>query len=183
MPDGDIRRYGRRICCRKGCLVLGIGAQRSRWLSRYSSNQRAASCSHRTLGPAMMVEACRCPRSGAYRTQLACGTAGRVHRRRRRAVRRHDAQRRCGARSGRVQWHAGGEGGRGNAEGMVPPNANTVFISGNNLTATKARLLLMACLMKYGALPPAADSANPTSGERDAVKEKLALYEEAFRTH
>jgi len=46
--------------------------------------------------------------------------------------------------------------GRGNTEGFVPLD-NPLFIGGSNLTATKARLLLMACLMKFGALPPAAD--------------------------
>jgi L-asparaginase len=47
--------------------------------------------------------------------------------------------------------------GRGNADGFtarIPP-----FLSGTNLTATKARLLLMACLMKCGSLPVA---VNPT---------------------
>jgi hypothetical protein len=33
----------------------------------------------------------------------------------------------------------------------------------SNLTATKAQLLLMACLMKFGALPPAANPDQPTA--------------------
>ena len=73
--------------------------------------------------------------------------------------------------------------GRGNAEGMVPIRPGSVFISGNNLTATKARLLLMACLLKLGALPPAADPAKPTQAERDAVLKKVAQYQELFNTH
>ena len=38
--------------------------------------------------------------------------------------------------------------GRGNAEGIVDPARAPLAIAGSNLTATKARLLLMACLMK-----------------------------------
>jgi L-asparaginase len=72
--------------------------------------------------------------------------------------------------------------GRGNTEGFVPLD-NPVFIGGSNLTATKARLLLMACLMKFGALPPAADPDNPTSAESAAVREKVAEYQAVFNTH
>jgi hypothetical protein len=72
--------------------------------------------------------------------------------------------------------------GRGNAEGMVPITPG-VFISGSNLTATKARLLLMACLMKFGALPAAADPARPTDAERAAVQKKLEEYQAVFSTH
>lgn len=43
--------------------------------------------------------------------------------------------------------------GRGNAEGMVPRNPPYLYVSGTNLTANKARLLLMAALLKLGALP------------------------------
>ena len=57
------------------------------------------------------------------------------------------------------------------------------FIGGSNLTATKARLLLMACLMKFGSLPPAADPDHPTSAEAAAIGEKVALYQAVFDTH
>jgi L-asparaginase len=73
--------------------------------------------------------------------------------------------------------------GRGNAEGMVDPKRDPLGIGGNNLTATKARLLLMACLMKFGGLPAAADPANPTDKEVEAVKAKIAEYQEIFDTH
>jgi len=56
-------------------------------------------------------------------------------------------------------------------------------IAGSNLTATKARLLLMACLMKCGCLPPAADPTKPTAAETEATKEKLTQYQEIFNTH
>jgi hypothetical protein len=71
--------------------------------------------------------------------------------------------------------------GRGNAEGFtprIPP-----FLSGSNLTATKARLLLMACLMKCGSLPVAADPGNPTQAEFEATMARLDEYQVIFDTH
>ena len=44
---------------------------------------------------------------------------------------------------------------RGDAHGLVRLNPGNLFIEGNNLTATKARLLLTAAIMKLGALPHA----------------------------
>jgi L-asparaginase len=72
--------------------------------------------------------------------------------------------------------------GRGNTEGFVPLD-NPAFVGGSNLTATKARLLLMACLMKFGCLPPAGDPDQPTTEEAAAVREKVALYQTIFNTH
>jgi hypothetical protein len=73
--------------------------------------------------------------------------------------------------------------GRGNAGGFVDPTRDPLAIAGSNLTATKARLLLMACLMKLGCLPPAADATKPTTAEIDATKAKLKQYQEIFDTH
>ena len=73
--------------------------------------------------------------------------------------------------------------GRGNAEGLVDPTRSPFAIAGSNLTATKARLLLMAAMMKLGSLPPAADPAHPTPAEMDAVKAKLGEYQQIFNTH
>jgi len=74
--------------------------------------------------------------------------------------------------------------GRGNAEGFTkPPSATELIISGSNLTATKARLLLMACLMKFGSLPPVADLDHPTEDELKAIKTKLTQYQAVFDTH
>ena len=73
--------------------------------------------------------------------------------------------------------------GRGNAGGFVDPTRDALAIAGSNLTATKARLLLMACLMKFGCLPPAADAAKPTAAETEATKANLKEYQEIFDTH
>ena len=71
--------------------------------------------------------------------------------------------------------------GRGNNDGFTP--ARSPFIGGSNLTATKARLLLMAGLMKFGSLPPAADPDNPTPAEREATRARVAEYQALFDTH
>jgi len=73
--------------------------------------------------------------------------------------------------------------GRGNASGFVDATRDPLAIAGNNLTATKARLLLMASLMKLGCLPLAADPTRPTAAETDATKAKLKQYQEIFDTH
>lgn len=73
--------------------------------------------------------------------------------------------------------------GRGNAGGFVDPTRDPLAIAGSNLTATKARLLLMACLLKLGCLPPAADPAKPTEAETEAAKAKLKEYQAIFDTH
>ena len=71
--------------------------------------------------------------------------------------------------------------GRGNNEGFTSPQG--VFIGGRNLTATKARLLLMACLMRFGSPAPAADPQHPTEAEAKAVKQTLSEYQGVFDTH
>jgi hypothetical protein len=72
---------------------------------------------------------------------------------------------------------------RGNAEGFSSPNELYPFVSGSNLTATKARLLMMAALLRFGCLPVAADPANPTEAEREATRAKLAALQSIFDTH
>jgi len=73
--------------------------------------------------------------------------------------------------------------GRGNAEGVSPRSIEGLFIGGSNLTANKARLLLMASLLKLGALPQAKDPRSPTDAEREAVKRKVAEYQAIFDSH
>jgi L-asparaginase len=71
--------------------------------------------------------------------------------------------------------------GRGNPEGFADPDA--YFIAGSNLTATKARMLLMACLLKFGSLPQAHDPENPTPTELAATRKAVAAYQAIFDTH
>lgn len=72
---------------------------------------------------------------------------------------------------------------RGNADGIVERTYVPFAIAGGNLTATKARLLLMASLMKLGALPPAVDPRAPTPDEQRATREALDAYQALFETH
>jgi len=60
----------------------------------------------------------------------------------------------------------------------VPPS-----FGASNLSSTKARLLLMATLMKLGSLPPAKDPDHPTASERAATEERLVEYRRIFRCH
>jgi len=71
--------------------------------------------------------------------------------------------------------------GRGAPEGFA--DGTSLVLAGSNLTATKARLLLMACMMRFGALPPAADPENPTAAEKAAIEKAVANYQRVFDTH
>jgi len=71
--------------------------------------------------------------------------------------------------------------GRGNTEGYALRGGP--FISGSNLTSTKARILLMLCIMKFGMLPPAKDPLRPTRDESAAIEHKLLEYQAVFDTH
>ena len=75
--------------------------------------------------------------------------------------------------------------GRGNAGGLTPTfyHSHSPAIAGNNLTSTKARMLLTACLLKFGSLPPAQDPRNPTAAEHAAVMTAIAKYQTIFDTH
>jgi L-asparaginase len=70
---------------------------------------------------------------------------------------------------------------RGNPEGFS--DLDPIFISGQNLNAIKARLLLMAALMRLGSLPTAADPAKPTAAEIAATENAVAAYQQIFNTH
>lgn len=71
--------------------------------------------------------------------------------------------------------------GRGNTEGFA--TGYGPFIGGSNLTATKARLLLMLCIMKFGMLPPARDPEQPTRAEADLTARQVRAYQAVFDTH
>ena len=71
--------------------------------------------------------------------------------------------------------------GRGAPEGFADPH--DFQIAAANLTSTKARLLLMAALLKLGSLPPAKNPDAPTKAEIEAIKAKVAEYQKVFDTH
>jgi L-asparaginase len=71
--------------------------------------------------------------------------------------------------------------GRGNTQGFSPQRVPA--ISGRNLTSTKARLLLMASLMRFGALPKAENPDKPTAAEMAATEKAVTQYQQVFDTH
>ena len=72
---------------------------------------------------------------------------------------------------------------RSDPEGKVATNPKDLTIEGSNLDANKARLLLIACLLKLGRLPRATSPENPNSRELEAVIERIARFQELFETH
>jgi L-asparaginase len=71
--------------------------------------------------------------------------------------------------------------GRGAPMGFADPH--DFQIAATNLTATKARLLLMACLLKFGSLPGARNPDSPTDEELAAIRKAVAAYQAIFDTH
>jgi hypothetical protein len=72
--------------------------------------------------------------------------------------------------------------GRGNTAGFTP-RQEPWAISANNLTATKARVLLLAALLRLGAIPPPADPERPDPGELARIHAAVAAYQRIFDTH
>ncbi len=73
--------------------------------------------------------------------------------------------------------------GRADPGGRVPSDWDDLTIAGSNLDTNKARLLLMATMLKLGRLPKAKDPRNPNRNERSAVAAKIAEFQEIFETH
>src|SRR5688572_32609077 len=73
--------------------------------------------------------------------------------------------------------------GRDAPESFVPAAGQRLWIGGGNLTAAKARVLLMACLLRFGTLPAAVDPRAPTVAERGAIRARLAEFQAVFDTH
>jgi L-asparaginase/Glu-tRNA(Gln) amidotransferase subunit D len=73
--------------------------------------------------------------------------------------------------------------GRADPGGMVPAGRWPYGISGSNLDTNKARLLLMASMLKLGRWPKAEDPRRPTSAERGALFARVAEYQQIFDTH
>ena len=72
---------------------------------------------------------------------------------------------------------------RGATGSFVYPSPGNLLIEGSNLNASKARVLLMACLLRYGCLPPASDPTHPTESELKAIRDKIAQFQSVFDTH
>ena len=73
--------------------------------------------------------------------------------------------------------------GRADPGGRVPSGWDDLTIAGSNLDTNKARLLLMAAMLKLGRLPKARDPRNPTKAERNATVAKVAEFQEIFENH
>ena len=73
--------------------------------------------------------------------------------------------------------------GRSDQGGRVPGVMHDLSIAGSNLDANKARLLLMASMLKLGRFPKAKDPRNPTSKEKEALLAKIAEFQEIFEYH
>ena len=99
----------------------------------------------------------------------------------RRSVRSHSPLKPRPASPFCLTGHVASSDQRGNTGGFSASSGP--FIGASNLSSTKARLLLMATLMKLGSLPPARDPDQPTPDERAATDEKLAEYRRVFRCH
>jgi L-asparaginase len=72
---------------------------------------------------------------------------------------------------------------RSDPGGRVVTEENDLTIEASNLDSTKARMLLIASMLKLGRLPRAKDPRNPTGSERGAVIEKVKLFQDIFETH
>jgi hypothetical protein len=68
----------------------------------------------------------------------------------------------------------------GGRTGTIPFD---LTIEGSNLDTNKARLLLIAAMLKLGRPPKANDPRHPTREERGAVIAKIAEFQEIFENH
>ena len=73
--------------------------------------------------------------------------------------------------------------GRSDPGGRVPSGWDDVTIAGSNLDCNKARLLLMAAMLKLGRLPKARDPRKPTREERAATVAAVGRFQEIFENH
>ena len=72
---------------------------------------------------------------------------------------------------------------RADPGGRVVTGRAGMTVEGSNLDANKARILLMAAMLRLGRLPKARDPRHPTADERKLSLEKIAEYQEIFETH
>lgn len=71
---------------------------------------------------------------------------------------------------------------RDRADGCVQHEGVHVGIAAADLTATKARLLLMACTLRFGSLPAARNPSDPTPSEIAASEKAIAALQQVFDT-
>ena len=69
------------------------------------------------------------------------------------------------------------------ARGRIPHHAEPPFLTCDNLTSVKARLLMMLAIEKLGMLTPASDPSNPTPAEQERLQQELGRFQEIFDTH
>lgn len=65
-------------------------------------------------------------------------------------------------------------------DGRVEANQADLFVAAGGLKPADAERILANCLLRFGALPPAANPARPTSAETAAIRAHLARYQEVF---
>jgi L-asparaginase len=73
--------------------------------------------------------------------------------------------------------------GRADPGGMVPPGRYPFAVSGSNLDANKARMLLMACMLRFGRWPKAQDPRDPSRAEARVLFDAVATFQSVFDTH
>ena len=73
--------------------------------------------------------------------------------------------------------------GRADPGGMVPPGRYPFAVSGSNLDANKARMLLMACMLRFGRWPKAQDPRDPSRAEALALLDAVAGFQSVFDSH
>lgn len=64
--------------------------------------------------------------------------------------------------------------------GYADAFADNFLIEAGAHTEESAKELLAECILRFGALPPAANPANPTEAELTAIRTKLTQYQNAF---
>jgi L-asparaginase len=73
--------------------------------------------------------------------------------------------------------------GRSDPGGRLPVNSTDICITGSNLDANKARLLLIAVMLRLGPLPRAKDPRRALPEELESTRAKVAQYQEIFDAH
>jgi L-asparaginase len=72
---------------------------------------------------------------------------------------------------------------RNDPAGRVPMYGRGLTIGGSNLASDKARMLLIASMLKLGRLPKARDPRHPTSEEINKTMDKIRAFQEIFDSH